>query len=69
MVQVQGAWFPIINQNCQTFVENIFEAGAEACTGCRTPAYTGTADFPSSVSIPVLPALLSDLSSEFPVRG
>jgi uncharacterized protein len=28
MVQVQSTWFPLIDRNPQTFVENIFKAGA-----------------------------------------
>jgi predicted acyl esterase len=28
MVQVQSSWFPLTDRNPQTFVPNIFEAGA-----------------------------------------
>ena len=28
MVQAQSTWFPLIDRNPQTFVENIFKAGA-----------------------------------------
>ncbi len=51
MVQVQSTWFPIIDRNPQTFVRNIFEAGAENFRPATHRVYR-SAHYPSHVSIP-----------------
>ncbi len=53
MVQVQSTWFPLIDRNPQTFVENIFKAGAADFRVAENRVYR-TAEFPSGVSIPVV---------------
>jgi putative CocE/NonD family hydrolase len=55
MVQVQSTWFPIIDRNPQKFVPNIFEA-READFQKVTQRIYCSQQFPSSVSISVLPA-------------
>ncbi len=51
MVQVQSTWFPIIDRNPQTFVQNIFEARAEDFRPATHRIYR-SARYPSHVSIP-----------------
>lgn len=53
MVQVQSTWFPLIDRNPQTFVPNIFEAGAEAFR-TQTHRIYRSARFPSHVTLPVV---------------
>ena len=54
MVQVQSTWFPLYDRNPQTFVPNIFKAGAEAYRA-RTHRVYRTARYPSNVEVGVLP--------------
>jgi predicted acyl esterase len=54
MVQVQSTWFPLYDRNPQTFVPNIFRAGAEAYRA-RTHRVYRTARYPSNVEVRVLP--------------
>jgi putative CocE/NonD family hydrolase len=54
MVQVQSTWFPLYDRNPQTWVPNIFEAGAGAYQA-QTHRIWRTARFPSHVVLPVLP--------------
>ena len=53
MVQVQSTWFPIIDRNPQTFVNNIFLA-KPADFQARTHKVFRSARHPSSVAIPVV---------------
>jgi hypothetical protein len=53
MVQVQSSWFPIIDRNPQTFVPNIFEAGASDFKAATHRIYRSR-EHPSHVAIPVL---------------
>ena len=52
MVQVQSTWFPVIDRNPQTFVPNIFLAGAEAYRAARQRVYR-SARWASCVELPV----------------
>ncbi len=51
MVQIQSTWFPIIDRNPQTFVQNIFDAKAEDFRPATHRIYR-SARYPSHVSIP-----------------
>jgi uncharacterized protein len=53
MVQVQSTWFPIIDRNPQTFVQNIFEAKESDFKAATHRVYRST-EFPSRVEIPVV---------------
>jgi putative CocE/NonD family hydrolase len=52
MVQVQSTWFPLIDRNPQTFVPNIFRAGARDFRAATQRIYR-SARYPSRVTIPV----------------
>ncbi len=52
MVQVQSTWFPLIDRNPQTFVENIFEAKASDYRPATQRVYRSKA-CPSRVVLPV----------------
>jgi putative CocE/NonD family hydrolase len=53
MVQVQSTWFPVIDRNPQTFVENIYKA-TEADYKPATQRVYRSSRFPSHVTLPVL---------------
>jgi len=53
MVQVQSTWFPVIDRNPQTFVENIYKA-READYKPATQLVYRSSRFPSHVTLPVL---------------
>lgn len=53
MVQVQSTWFPVIDRNPQTFVENIYKA-READYKPATQRVYRSSRFPSHVTLPVL---------------
>src|SRR5437762_12975626 len=53
MVQVQSTWFPVIDRNPQTFVENIFKA-KEADYKPATQRVYRSSRFASHVTLPVL---------------
>ena len=55
LVQVQSTWFPLYDRNPQTFVPNIFLAGAEDYQA-RTHRIFRTARYPSSVEVDLLPS-------------
>ncbi len=52
MVQVQSSWFPLIDRNPQTFVENIFEAKASDYRPATQRIYRSKAQ-PSCILLPV----------------
>jgi putative CocE/NonD family hydrolase len=52
MVQVQSTWFPLIDRNPQTFVENIYKAAA-ADYQAATQKIFRSAKYPSYVELPV----------------
>jgi len=54
MVQVQSTWFPIIDRNPQKFVANIFKA-KEADFQPATQRVFRSAEFPSHISLPIIP--------------
>ena len=54
MVQVQSSWFPLYDRNPQTFVPNIFHA-TKADFRAQRHRVWHTADYPSRVSVLVLP--------------
>jgi predicted acyl esterase len=51
-VQVQSTWFPLIDRNPQTFVENIYKAAA-ADYQPATQKIFRSAKYPSYVELPV----------------
>ena len=53
MVQVQSTWFPLIDRNPQTFVPNIFEAGASDFITATHRVHRSTR-FPSRVDVSVI---------------
>jgi putative CocE/NonD family hydrolase len=53
MVQVQSTWFPVIDRNPQTFVENIYKA-TEVDYKPATQRVYRSSRFPSHVTLPVL---------------
>jgi putative CocE/NonD family hydrolase len=53
MVQVQSTWFPLIDRNPQTFVQNIFKASASDFKSQTHQIYR-SAKYPSHVLIPVV---------------
>jgi putative CocE/NonD family hydrolase len=53
MVQVQSTWFPVIDRNPQTFVENVYRA-TEGDYRPATQRVYRSAKFPSHVTLPVL---------------
>jgi putative CocE/NonD family hydrolase len=53
MVQVQSTWFPIIDRNPQTYVENIFLAKESDFRAATHRLYRSPA-FPSHVTVPVV---------------
>jgi hypothetical protein len=55
MVQVQSSWFPFVDRNPQTFVENLFEARPEDFVKATHRVYH-SAEQPSSIEIGVLPS-------------
>jgi uncharacterized protein len=52
MVQVQSSWFPVIDRNPQTFVENIYKA-KDADYKSATQRIYRSKKFPSHISLPV----------------
>jgi putative CocE/NonD family hydrolase len=54
MIQVQSSWFPLVDRNPQTFVENIFLAGEEDFVKATQRIYR-TPEYPSRVEVLVLP--------------
>jgi putative CocE/NonD family hydrolase len=52
MVQVQSTWFPLIDRNPQTFVENIFKATAGDFKAATQKVYR-SAKYPSHLAVPV----------------
>ena len=52
MLQVQSTWFPLIDRNPQTFVENIFRAPASAYQTATQKIFRSTAN-PTYVELPV----------------
>ena len=54
MVQVQSSWFPLVDRNPQTFVENIWDARPEDFRRAQHRVYRGGAAV-SSISAKVLP--------------
>ena len=54
MVQVQSSWFPFIDRNPQSWVENIFKAEAEDFIRVENTVYRSK-EHPSSIEIRVLP--------------
>ncbi len=52
MVQIQSTWFPIIDRNPQTFVDNIFTA-RESDYKPATQRIYHSATYPSSIVLPV----------------
>jgi len=54
-VQVQSTWFPVIDRNPQTFVQNIFEAKPTDYRKATQRIYR-TARYPSHVTLPVVSA-------------
>jgi predicted acyl esterase len=53
MVQVQSSWFPLIDRNPQTYVENIFKARDSDFQVARQRVFHAPR-FPSHVTLPVL---------------
>ena len=53
MVQVQSTWFPVIDRNPQTFVENIYKA-TEADYKPAAQRIYRSSRFPSHVTLPVV---------------
>jgi uncharacterized protein len=53
MVQVQSTWFPVIDRNPQTFVENIYKATEEDYKSATQRVYRSSR-FPSHVVLPVV---------------
>jgi putative CocE/NonD family hydrolase len=53
MVQVQSTWFPVIDRNPQTFVENIWTASESDYQPATQRIYRSNR-FPSNVTLPVV---------------
>ena len=53
MMQIQSTWFPLIDRNPQTFVENIFRAPASAYQTATQKIYR-SAKYPTYVELPVV---------------
>jgi len=53
MVQIQSTWFPLIDRNPQTYVDNIFRARESDFTAATHTIYR-SAEYPSYVTLPVL---------------
>ncbi|TXI89355.1 MAG: CocE/NonD family hydrolase [Burkholderiaceae bacterium] len=56
MIQIQSSWFPFIDRNPQTFVENINEAKESDFVKANHRLYRSGAE-PSSVKVQILPAI------------
>ena len=54
MVQVQSSWFPLIDRNPQTYVDNIFQA-KESDYRPATQKIFRSAKYPSRLTLMVLP--------------
>jgi hypothetical protein len=54
MVQVQSTWFPLIDRNPQTYVDNIFLAKAEDYRPATQQIFR-SAKYPSHLTLMVLP--------------
>ena len=52
LVQVQSTWFPLIDRNPQTFVQNIFQATAADYRKATQRIYR-TQQFPSNIEMPI----------------
>lgn len=55
MVQVQSTWFPLIDRNPQTYVDNIFEA-TQADFVKQTHRVYHSENFPSTIEVKVMPS-------------
>lgn len=53
MVQIQSSWFPLIDRNPQTFVENIFTAPASAYQAATQKIYRSM-KYPTYIQLPVV---------------
>ncbi|WMW80450.1 CocE/NonD family hydrolase [Undibacterium cyanobacteriorum] len=56
MIQIQSSWFPFIDRNPQTFVDNIYEAKESDFVKANHRLYRSGMDL-SSIKVQVLPAL------------
>lgn len=54
MIQIQSSWFPLIDRNPQSYVENIFLAEEGDFISATQRVY-GSPDFPSKIEVLVLP--------------
>jgi uncharacterized protein len=54
MVQIQSTWFPLIDRNPQTFVANIYQAGAEDFVKATQRIYASW-ELPSHIVLSVIP--------------
>ena len=54
MIQVQSSWFPLVDRNPQTYVENIYRAGEEDFVPAAQRLYR-SGEFTSRVRVGVLP--------------
>ena len=54
MIQVQNSWFPLVDRNPQTFVENIFLAEEEDFVSATQRLYRSE-EYPSRIEVNVLP--------------
>jgi putative CocE/NonD family hydrolase len=54
MIQIQSSWFPLVDRNPQTFVENIFEARAEDFVPATQRVYRSP-DIQTRIRVGVLP--------------
>jgi predicted acyl esterase len=54
MIQVQSSWFPLVDLNPQTFVENIYLAEEEDFISATQRLYRSEG-YPSRVEVMVLP--------------
>ncbi len=54
MIQVQSSWFPLVDRNPQTFVENIYLAEEEDFVSATQRLYRSES-YPSRVEVMVLP--------------
>jgi predicted acyl esterase len=43
MVQIQSTWFPLVDRNPQTYVDNIFQAGEDDFVKATQRVYRGGA--------------------------
>jgi predicted acyl esterase len=55
MIQVQSSWFPLVDRNPQSYVDNIFLAEEGDFIKATQRVY-GSPQFPSKIDVLVLPA-------------